>query len=163
MKAAISSVWQYRTVAAWAILVFAGTTTGVGHEEHAAAPQIANPAEVHRPTVMPDRIVLTWSEDPTTTQAVTWRTSTEVVHGFAEIAVAEAGPAFPNKARRVPAVAEPLKTDLGEAHYHSVRFEGLQPATKYAYRVGDGQNWSEWFHFQTASAQAGTLFIHLLR
>jgi 3',5'-cyclic AMP phosphodiesterase CpdA len=26
----------------------------------------------------------------------------------------------------------------------------LAPATKYAYRVGDGNNWSEWFHFSTA-------------
>ncbi|MFM8215573.1 MAG: fibronectin type III domain-containing protein, partial [Pirellula sp.] len=29
----------------------------------------------------------------------------------------------------------------------------LQPATKYAYRVGDGVNWSEWFQFRTASTQ----------
>jgi 3',5'-cyclic AMP phosphodiesterase CpdA len=40
---------------------------------------------------------------------------------------------------------------LSTAHYHAVKFEGLAPATKYAYRVGDGVNWSEWFHFSTAS------------
>lgn len=134
---------------AW--LILAAAVVVAAHEGH--APPIAMPAEVHRATVLPDRIILTWADDPTTTQAITWRTSTEVAHGFAEIAVAEAGPAFPTKAQRVAAVAEPLKTDLGEAHYHSVRFTNLQPATKYVYRVGDGQNWSEWLHFRTASAQ----------
>ena len=31
-------------------------------------------------------------------------------------------------------------------------FSDLEPETVYAYRVGDGVNWSEWFHFRTASA-----------
>jgi 3',5'-cyclic AMP phosphodiesterase CpdA len=34
-----------------------------------------------------------------------------------------------------------------------VKFTGLQPGTKYAYRVGDGVNFSEWFHFTTAKSQ----------
>lgn len=32
-------------------------------------------------------------------------------------------------------------------------FRDLQPGTKYVYRVGDGVNWSEWFHFTTASSE----------
>ena len=32
----------------------------------------------------------------------------------------------------------------------SADFVGLKPDAKYAYRVGDGVNWSEWFHFKTA-------------
>jgi 3',5'-cyclic AMP phosphodiesterase CpdA len=35
-----------------------------------------------------------------------------------------------------------------------VTFTGLKPATLYAYRVGDGERWSEWFQFRTASAGA---------
>lgn len=116
-------------------------------------PVAAKPAEVYRPTVLPDRIILTWADDPATTQAVTWRTSTEVTKALAEIAVAEAGPGFPKKATSVPATTELLKSNLSDAHYHAVRFTGLKPATKYAYRVGDGVNWSEWFHFLTASDQ----------
>ncbi|MGE0760890.1 MAG: fibronectin type III domain-containing protein, partial [Pirellulaceae bacterium] len=122
----------------------------LAHEGHAPPPK-AKPAEVYKPTVLPDRIVLTWADDPVHTQAVTWRTSTEVEHGLAEITVAEANPGFPKQARRVDAVTVPLTTDLSAAHYHSVRFVDLEPATKYAYRVGDGVNWSEWFHFATAS------------
>jgi 3',5'-cyclic AMP phosphodiesterase CpdA len=113
---------------------------------------LADPAEVYRPTVVPDRIVLTWTGDPATTQAVTWRTSTEVREPVAEIAIAEADPAFATKGTRVTATSQPLTSNLSTALFHTVEFSGLEPRTKYAYRVGDGVNWSEWFHFTTASA-----------
>jgi len=76
----------------------------------------------------------------TTSQAVTWRTSTETEKGFAEIAVATHGPEFEKQAVRVEATTAPLKTDLNTAHYHSVVFKDLKPGTKYAYRVGDSVN-----------------------
>ena len=44
-----------------------------------------------------------------------------------------------------------FKSDINEAHYHSVTFKNLQPSTLYAYRVGDGVNWTEYYHFKTAS------------
>src|SRR5262249_8524071 len=111
----------------------------VGHEGH--PPPAAKPAEVYKPTVLPDRIILTWAGDPETTQAVTWRTSVEVSKALAEIAVAEAGPGFPKTAKQVAAVSQSLLTDLSTAHFHAVNFQELSPATKYAYRVGDGVNW----------------------
>ena len=123
----------------------------VGHDH---SPTPAEAAEVHEPTLLPDRIILTWTGDPATTQAVTWRTSTEVRLGVAEIAVADSGPNFPAKATRVTATAQALMTNLNTAHFHTVEFRDLSPATKYAYRVGDGVNWSEWFHFSTAAAEA---------
>jgi 3',5'-cyclic AMP phosphodiesterase CpdA len=109
------------------------------------------PADMARPTTLPDRIVLTWSDDPATTQAVTWRTSTDVARGLAEITIADAAPNLEAKSRQLVAVSQPLETDVNSAHFHTVKFEGLSPKTKYAYRVGDGVNWSEWFHFSTAS------------
>jgi 3',5'-cyclic AMP phosphodiesterase CpdA len=105
------------------------------------------------PTRMPDRIVLTWSADPTTTQSVTWRTSTEVEEAFGEIAVATPGPEFAKAAVRFKAESVALKTDINTSHFHSLVFKELVPATKYAYRVGDGVNWSEWFQFRTANIQ----------
>lgn len=110
------------------------------------------PAEMARPTILPDRIVLTWSGDPATTQSVTWRTSTDVAHGLAEITVADGAPNLEARSRQLVAVSQPLTTDLNTAHFHTVKFEGLSPKTRYAYRVGDGVNWSEWFHFTTASS-----------
>lgn len=110
------------------------------------------PVEFARPSILPDRIVLTWAADPTTSQAVTWRTSVDVQRGLAEITIADAGPNLEVSSRQLVAETQALTTDLNTAHFHTVKFEGLTPKTKYAYRVGDGVNWSEWFHFSTASA-----------
>ncbi|MFO1019280.1 MAG: metallophosphoesterase family protein [Planctomycetales bacterium] len=106
-----------------------------------------------KPTPRPDRIILTWTGDPATTQAVTWRTDMSPPKAWAQIAVAEDGPLFTKKAKDVEATTQVLKSDLNEAKYHTVQFTGLTPKTKYVYRVGDGENWSEWFHFQTTSDQ----------
>ena len=103
---------------------------------------------------MPDRIVLTWVDDPTTSQAVTWRTSTEVAIGKAELSLATAGPELKTQAKTFEANSVALKTDLNTAHFHTAKFDGLSAKTKYAYRVGDGVNWSEWFHFTTASSES---------
>lgn len=114
----------------------------------------AKKADVYAPTVIPDRITLTWTGDPATTQAVTWRTATEVTQGTAELAIATGNPNFTQSARVTLATTQKLKTDLSTAHFHTVEWTELKPETKYAYRVGDGTNWSEWFHFTTASTGA---------
>ncbi|GIX00872.1 MAG: phosphoesterase [Pirellulaceae bacterium] len=138
-------------------LVFLATlahgTCGSCHDGHEHPVPKVQAAEMYRPTAMPDRIVLTWTGDPRTTQAVTWRTSTEVPVGKAEIAVASANPNFTQDARQVVANTQVLQTDINSAHFHTVEFTGLTPGTVYAYRVGDGTNWSEWFHFRTADDQ----------
>lgn len=103
------------------------------------------------PGPLPDRIVLTWRRDPARTQTVTWRTDSSVTKAVAQIAKATAGPEFAEKPTKVDAVTAPFKSDAGEAHFHTATFESLTPNTKYAYRVGDGERYSEWSHFQTAS------------
>lgn len=120
-------------------------------DESHSHPRAADEAETYRPTLLPDRIVLTWTEDPATTQAVTWRTSTEIKKGLAEIAIALPGPNFIFNAKSVDAETQVLESNLSTAHFHTAEFKNLKPSTRYAYRVGDGVNWSEWFHFKTAS------------
>ena len=44
----------------------------------------------HSPSLLPDRVVLTWNDDPATTQAVNWRTNVSVKAGLAQLAVANA-------------------------------------------------------------------------
>lgn len=105
-----------------------------------------------QPTSRPDRVILTWSDDPRTTQSVTWRTSTAITQGVAEITPATPGPDPEDTASRINATLEVLETTSSTAHCHSVTFTGLTPATRYTYRVGDGKIWSEWFQFRTASA-----------
>lgn len=116
---------------------------------------------LHAPTPVPDRVILTWNGDPATTQAVTWRTDTTVTAAVGQIARSEDGPDFDPIARNatppagkvttLDATTTRLKTDLSEANYHSVSFTGLEPATRYVYRVGDRRNWSEWHQFRTPS------------
>lgn len=107
----------------------------------------------------PDHIVLTLTADPSSSMSVTWRTDTTIQKGIAEIAVATAAPKFWRYAESYTAQTESL--DAREvykagvvSHYHAVTFEKLLPDTLYAYRVGDGTHWSEWFQFRTASDQA---------
>ena len=110
----------------------------------------------------PSRVVLTWRDDPARTQAVTWRTEALVEEAFAEIAEASANPGFAALARRSPARTTAVPVSSGTAYYHEARFTALRPDTLYAYRVGDGTTWSEWFHFRTAAAApAAFSFIYL--
>ncbi|MBS11336.1 MAG: metallophosphoesterase [Gemmatimonadetes bacterium] len=103
-------------------------------------------------TVIPDRIVLTWNGDPATSAAVTWRTNTQIVASEAEIAKAVGSPNFRLYATRTGASMERFEAAGYAFHSHTVTFENLDPATQYAYRVGSGEIWSEWFHFRTAHA-----------
>lgn len=138
------------------LLIVSVTLSAAGacaHDGHDHPPIAVKPAEMYKPTAMPDRIVLTLSGDPRTSVAVTWRTSVDVVKGIAEIAEAEASPYFSEKSKQIEATSTALKTDINTAHFHTVPFSGLTPNKKYAYRVGDGTNWSEWFHFKTAAAE----------
>ena len=56
---------------------------------------------------------------------------------------------------------ETLRKQETVAHYHQASFSGLEPNTVYAYRVGDGERWSEWFQFRTASQKASDRFSFL--
>jgi hypothetical protein len=139
-----------------AVVLASVTFAAFGHpgdDEHAEPPvRLVQHEERYRPTLIADRVVLTWTGDPQTTQSVTWRTSTEVGVGLAEIAVGGHGPAFTAGSERVAATTREFTSDLSKAHVHTATFTGLRPGTTYAYRVGDGANWTEWFQFTTAPA-----------
>ena len=113
-------------------------------------PTVYSAMNVHAPTPLPDRVVLTWEEDPATSQSVTWRTDATVKRGLAQLAVASAnGRAMEPNSFRATTIY--LKSDINEANYHSVTFRNLEPNTLYAYRVGDGVNFTEYYHFKTAN------------
>ena len=129
------------------LLLFVCTCTLYLHGQN-AAPVI----DYYPPTLVPDRIITTWKTDPATSFAVTWRTAISIPKGIGQIALANAGPDL-DSIKASEAKTELLVTDLNVAHFHSVNFTGLKPATLYAYRVGDGTVWSEWVHFRTAAAK----------
>ena len=124
--------------------------------------QAPTPVPAADPGRRPSRVVLTWRDDPARSQAVTWRTDAFVQEAFAEVAEASANPGFTALARRSPARTSAVPVPTGTVYYHEARFTALRPDTLYAYRVGDGSTWSEWFHFRTASTEPSAFsFIYL--
>ena len=120
------------------------------------------------PSKDPDRLMLTFNGDPSTSRAITWRTDSTVVKGFAQIAQATVNSEFVDDAITLDAATEAF--DLGlykgnaslSVHYHSAVFTGLEPDQIYVYRVGDGEDhWSEWIQFRTAKkGYAPTQFVY---
>lgn len=115
---------------------------------------LTRPGDVrYRATHHPDRIVLVAAEDPARAVAVNWRTGPGAREAVAQLSVALDTPGLHRGAATVSGSTRPLATDNGLAHHHSVRFEGLEPDTLYAYRVRGEGTWSEWLQFRTAPAQ----------
>ena len=57
----------------------------------------------HLPSPLPDRVVLTWNDDPSSTQAVNWRTDVSVLEGIAQLSIANSnGRALDLKEVKVP-------------------------------------------------------------
>jgi hypothetical protein len=103
-------------------------------------------------------MVLSWADDPASTLSVTWRTDSTVTDAKAQIAPARAAPSFYTAARTVDATTQTLPDTAADgqpttAKYHAVTFEDLEADSLYAYRVGDGEHWSEWVHAETAAAE----------
>ncbi|MBN1851461.1 MAG: metallophosphoesterase family protein [Pirellulales bacterium] len=118
-------------------------------------------------TPMPDRIILTMSGDPARSVDVTWRTNVTGAPAFLEwvqsdTLVGDLRKLELEPSHRLPATTEMFHSDLGLCRIHTVHLAGLEPATKYVYRVGDGVNWSEWFQFGTAHDRPAPFsFIYL--
>jgi acid phosphatase type 7 len=102
--------------------------------------------------------VLTWSEDPRTSQTVQWRTSTNVLHGCVRYqqkpANSSTQAASPLRATAITVTLDTL-TLLNDPviHRHTAVLRGLSPGTTYTYSVGDGSDagWNEPAEFTTAS------------
>ncbi|MDP1676594.1 MAG: metallophosphoesterase family protein [Bacteroidota bacterium] len=100
---------------------------------------------------IPDRIILNLTTQPSTSIAVTWRTIVETINPSAQISETSEWIEFTSSAKHFQANKERLVLDNGKSVYqYSVIFNGLQPNTKYCYRVGGDSIWSEWNQFGTA-------------
>ncbi|MCA0234346.1 MAG: metallophosphoesterase family protein [Bacteroidetes bacterium] len=119
---------------------------------------LTSAAQTHKPytpSPYPDRVIMGWQENnAATSQSVNWRTDSTIVAAIGAIHEADASPDFVKKATLVPATTETVVVDGKRVLYHTVHFTNLKPNTKYSYRVGAGEYWSEWFHFKTANDQA---------
>jgi len=102
-------------------------------------------------TADPDHITLTWTGDPSTTMTITWRTDSTVTTGFVQF---QEGTKLSGDSLKAEAQALDFKTDLATTRIFSSTLANLSPNTEYAYRVGDGDHWSESHSFKTADPEA---------
>lgn len=103
-------------------------------------------------TETPDHVVLTWNDDPRTTQAIQWRTAPTVNTGFVRYA-----PASQPDATRVLPAEQTVLTDTMLAndpvnHRYTVTLRDLRPGTEYRYEVAttEAGPWSAAQVFRTA-------------
>jgi hypothetical protein len=103
------------------------------------------------PAAVPARLLLGFSGDPATSQAVTWRTTEPSLSPQVQLTIDRPGPDLADGASTIHATSAELATgDGGTAFHHAAALAGLRPSTRYAYRVGDGTAWSSWHTFATA-------------
>ena len=107
--------------------------------------------QYHRNDCSPERIILNLTETPSKSQAVTWRTCAKAKDPKAQIASVADSPALKENLKTINTVSEKVRVGKEKFVYHySAVFKNLKPNTIYAYRVGTGDNWSEWNQFKTA-------------
>lgn len=132
------------------LLGVAGTSAGA--EDEARNTLVPHGQHPYRPSGIPDRVILTITETPESSQIVNWRTAPGVDVSEAQIAVATASVGLHLDATTVVGTQRALLSENGRALHHQVRFDDLEPDTLYAYRVRGLGTWSEWFQFRTAKA-----------
>src|SRR5690606_7428670 len=148
-----------KTFANWALYLLAVGLSAMGWGVQPSR------AQEYLPSAYPDRVTLTVTATPATSQAVSWRTDTSTAGAKAQLKKEDGSPFMDAGAKEFAAETLPFICQDGRKDlYHRVVFEGLAPATVYSYRVGDGNCWSEWYQFRTASDRGDTAafsFIYL--
>ncbi|NIA14757.1 MAG: metallophosphoesterase [Nitrospiraceae bacterium] len=113
----------------------------------------------------PDHVVLTWSEDPSTTQTIQWRTQTNVKNGVVAYRAKDmAGDAYTEAKAEFALIEDRMLMNDRYTHRHTAVLRGLKPATSYVYRVGSPDNgaWTAEAEFTTGPAtDAPFTFVYL--
>jgi len=123
-----------------------GQTALIGQADRRYEAQLVN---VLKATPYPssdeaDHVVLTWSEDPRTTQTIQWRTDTSVHRGYVLYQKKAAYASFrPRRPMRANATTTLMDTwDIlndPKCHRHTVVLRNLEPDTTYIYSIGKGE------------------------
>ncbi|MBN1350487.1 metallophosphoesterase family protein [candidate division KSB1 bacterium] len=114
----------------------------------------------------PDQVMLTWSENPATTQTIQWRTTTETNDGvvrFREKSSNSKAHDYEVKTQCHVLEDRLLQNDC-TIHRYTAVLRDLKPATAYAYTVGSPEKnlWSEEAEFITApDSTAPFSFVYL--
>lgn len=101
-------------------------------------------------SALPDQVMLTWSQDPSTTIDIQWRTNNDVKEG--KVRYWRADSQDTSFASSVPKQMEDrlLQNDRYIVR-HTAKLTGLQPGSEYRYQVAGGPDeWTEIFSFKTS-------------
>ncbi len=105
----------------------------------------------------PDQVVASFGADPRRELAISWRTDPSITASAVRF-VPAGRPRNSSAVRVFEGTAHPVSSDglLNDPTIlrHQVTASGLEPATRYAYAVGDGSapGWSDWYETSTAPA-----------
>ncbi|OBR90768.1 3',5'-cyclic adenosine monophosphate phosphodiesterase CpdA [Clostridium ragsdalei P11] len=106
----------------------------------------------------PDEILLSWKEDPKTTQTVTWRTGVDTTQNQIQYMPAQNYSGSFSGGQSATA----LQSDLYDKNYHfEVTLRGLTQGTKYVYRVGREGAWSQPAYFTTGGRDKDFSFLYM--
>jgi len=99
----------------------------------------------------PGQIILSWTEDPTTTQSVIWCDNSGEEGYLQYLAEGDySGAESFNDVDRVAAASTTVGYGSAAGTYYEATMTGLLPGTAYYYRVGSGDKWSDPARFSTA-------------
>lgn len=109
----------------------------------------------HPSAIEPTQVVLTWNGDTATTQAIQWRTTTEVTDGVVQVRVAGSGDEWNQITADYNLIEDTFLANDRYCHRYEVTLTGLTPGTEYEYRAGSPAHdaWSEVYEFSTAPAE----------
>lgn len=103
-------------------------------------------AEAAKPA---EAIVLSWVEDPKTTQTITWQTVLQETTPMVEFCEASTPDVMISSVQTAHAKETVFSNEAGLRYVYSVTLQGLKPGTRYVYRIGDGKQWTADGSFRT--------------
>lgn len=106
----------------------------------------------------PVQVILSWTDDPATTQTIAWRAAGDAVQGQVQYLPAKDFRGSFYGAQSVTAVETGLYN--GYSHFEAT-LRGLSPGTGYIYRVGRECSWSVPSFFTTAGPERKFSFLYM--
>lgn len=119
---------------------------GQGEHDHDHYHDVPSTHRAVMPTRVPDHVILQLTETDRN-MAIAWRTSLDEPASTIEWALASHGPEIRENPNSMPAKSERFEGEVMPCFYHTAVLEGLEAGEKYAYRVGNGSHWTEWYQF----------------
>ncbi|MCD7947632.1 MAG: S-layer homology domain-containing protein [Oscillospiraceae bacterium] len=97
----------------------------------------------------PFGVMLSWTDDPATTQTVVWRGTEDAVGTVEYVTEMVYGKTGFDTATQVQAIQTNISLGDDPAWHFEATMTGLTPGTRYAYRVGGTGGWSDTAYFTT--------------